>query len=98
MYAGGLNPRPDLQESQATGYPNDLPVFDYDFHAPIGAAGDLAPSHAELRRQHAFLAAFGESLADMPSTLPDVLPHGRRRRRDDALGASAPTGHPPGCS
>ncbi len=76
MYAGGLNPRPDLQESQATGYPNDLPVFDYDFHAPIGAAGDLAPSHAELRRQHAFLAAFGESLADMPSTLPDVLPTG----------------------
>jgi len=76
MYAGGTNPRAGLQESQATGYPNDLPVFDYDFHAPIGAAGELAPSHAELRRQHAFLAAFGESLADMPSTLPDVLPTG----------------------
>lgn len=76
MYAGGVNPRPGLQESQATGYPNDLPEFDYDFHAPIGAAGLLAPSHAELRRQHAFLAAFGASLADMPSTLPDVLPSG----------------------
>ena len=76
MYAGGVNPRPDLQESQATGYPNDLPGFDYDFHAPIGAAGVLAGSHAELRRQHAFLAAFGERLADMPSTLPDVLPAG----------------------
>ncbi len=76
MYAGGLNPRPGLQESQATGYPNDLPVFDYDFHAPIGAAGELSPTHAELRRQHAFLAAFGERLADMPSTLPDVLPNG----------------------
>ena len=51
-------------------------MFDYDFHAPIGAAGDLSPTHAELRRQHAFLAAFGERLADMPSTLPDVLPNG----------------------
>lgn len=76
MYAGGVNPRPGLQESQATGYPNDLPEFDYDFHAPIGAAGVLASSHAELRRQHAFLAAFGETLAGMPSTLPDVQPTG----------------------
>ncbi|MDR6906531.1 hypothetical protein J2X63_002217 [Agromyces sp. 3263] len=76
MYGGGVNPRPALQESQATGYPNDLPEFDYDFHAPIGAAGVLAPSHAELRRQHAFLAAFGERLADLPSTLPDMLPTG----------------------
>jgi beta-galactosidase len=74
MYAGGTNPRPGLQESHATGYPNDLPEFDYDFHAPIDAAGRLAPSHAELRRQHAFLAAFGEGLAGMPSTLPDQLP------------------------
>jgi beta-galactosidase len=76
MYGGGVNPRADLQESHATGYPNDLPVFDYDFHAPIGAAGDLDPSHAELRRQHAFLAAFGEQLAQMPSALPDVMPVG----------------------
>ena len=74
MYAGGTNPRPGLQESHATGYPNDLPEFDYDFHAPIDAAGRLAPSHAELRRQHAFLAAFGDSLAGMPSTLPEVVP------------------------
>lgn len=70
MYAGGVNPAPGLQESHATGYPNDLPEFDYDFHAPIGAAGRLAPSHAALRRQHAFLAAFGDRLAPMPSTLP----------------------------
>lgn len=70
MYAGGLNPAPGLQESHATDYPNDLPEFDYDFHAPIGAAGRLHPSHAALRRQHAFLAAFGDRLAPMPSTLP----------------------------
>ncbi len=70
MYAGGTNPRPGLQESHASGYPNDLPEFDYDFHAPVGAAGRLAASHADLRRQHAFLTAFGAGLAPMPSTLP----------------------------
>lgn len=74
MYAGGLNPADDLQESLATGYPNDLPRFDYDFHAPIGAAGELAPSHAALRVQHAFLAAFGERLAPMASRLPERMP------------------------
>ncbi|MFK4760117.1 beta-galactosidase [Microbacterium sp. ZW T5_45] len=74
MYAGGTNPRPGLQESHATGYPNDLPEFDYDFHAPLGAAGVVTASHAALRRQHAFLAAFGDRLALMPSTLPERLP------------------------
>lgn len=76
MYAGGMNPGDGLQESLATGYPNDLPRFDYDFHAPIGAAGQLAPSHAALRLQHAFLAAFGERLAPMTSRLPDRMPRG----------------------
>jgi hypothetical protein len=74
MAVGGLNPGAGLQESLETGYPNDLPRFDYDFHAPIGAAGVLAPSHAALRVQHAFLAAFGERLATMPSALPEVRP------------------------
>ncbi|MBU2668400.1 galactose-1-phosphate uridylyltransferase [Actinoplanes bogorensis] len=75
MYAGGTNP-PHAQESHATGYPNDMPPLGYDFHAPIGESGLLAASHAELRRQHAFLAAFGDRLAEMPSTLPAVRPHG----------------------
>ncbi|MEU4163809.1 beta-galactosidase [Actinoplanes sp. NPDC026670] len=74
MYAGGTNPGPDLHESHATGYPNDIARLGYDFHAPIGEAGTLAPSHAELRRQHAFLSAFGHRLAEMPSSLPDVRP------------------------
>ncbi|MEU4426867.1 galactose-1-phosphate uridylyltransferase [Actinoplanes sp. NPDC024001] len=76
MYAGGTNPGPDLQESHATGYPNDIARLGYDFHAPIGEAGTLAASHAELRRQHAFLAAFGDRLAEMPSSLPAVRPAG----------------------
>lgn len=76
MFAGGTNPPGGLQESQATGYPNDFPEFDYDFHAPIGGTGRLAPSFAQLRKQHAFLAAFGERLAPMPSTLPSNIPTG----------------------
>ncbi|MEU4237583.1 galactose-1-phosphate uridylyltransferase [Actinoplanes sp. NPDC026619] len=78
MYAGGTNPAGPypMQESHATGYPNDMPSLGYDFGAPIGEAGLLAASHAELRRQHAFLAAFGATLADMPSTLPEVRPAG----------------------
>jgi galactose-1-phosphate uridylyltransferase (family 1) len=78
MYAGGTNPdtADGMQESHATGYPNDLPRLGYDFHAPIGEAGALAESHAELRRQHTFLSAFGARLAEMPSTLPEVRPNG----------------------
>ncbi|MFJ6651880.1 beta-galactosidase [Microbacterium sp. NPDC091313] len=78
MYAGGTNPASPigLQESHATGYPNDLARFDYDFAAPIGATGRLTATHAVLRRQHAFLSAFGEMLATMPSTLPETLPSG----------------------
>ncbi|MEJ3750819.1 beta-galactosidase [Actinomycetes bacterium KLBMP 9797] len=76
VYAGGTNPAGAMQESHATGYPNDLPPLGYDFHAPIGEAGTLSPTHAELRRQHAFLAAFGHRLAEMPSSLPTVRPEG----------------------
>ena len=78
MYAGGTNPAGDhgMQESHATGYPNDMQRLGYDFHAPVGEAGLLAGSHAALRSQHAFLAAFGSSLAEMPSSLPSVRPSG----------------------
>ncbi|MBZ2196989.1 beta-galactosidase [Occultella gossypii] len=71
MFHGGLNPPVrGLQESHASGYPNDLPEFDYDFGAPIGAAGQVRPSLVLLRRQHRFLADFGPRLAPMASVLP----------------------------
>ncbi|WP_204318889.1 beta-galactosidase [Microbacterium sp. B35-04] len=76
MYAGGTNPGPGLEETQATGYPNDMTRLSYDFHAAIGEAGRTAPSHAALRLQHAFIEAFGESLAPMPSHLPAERPAG----------------------
>lgn len=74
MFSGGRNPGPDLQETIASGYPNDLPEFGYDFHAPIGQSGDLDGSAALLRDQHAFLATFGPLLAGMTSSLPDERP------------------------
>jgi len=72
MFVGGRNPGPGMQETQATGYPNDMTEWSYDFHAPIGQSGDLHESAALLRAQHAFLAAFGDRLGGMTSSLPDL--------------------------
>ncbi|HEU5395697.1 MAG TPA: beta-galactosidase, partial [Verrucomicrobiae bacterium] len=77
MYQGGQNPDgklSTLQESQATGYPNDLPVKNYDFNAPLGEYGQLRPQYFWLRRLHLFLHDFGSTLAPMPLTLPDLVP------------------------
>jgi beta-galactosidase len=77
MYHGGQNPEgklSTLQESQATGYPNDLPEKSYDFNAPIGEFGQINPQYYWLRRLHLFLHDFGAPLAQMPTTLPDLRP------------------------
>ncbi|MGL3151592.1 beta-galactosidase [Microbacterium sp. A82] len=74
MFAGGVNPADQLQESLATGYPNDLPRFDYDFQAALGATGRPGSSLGLLRDHNAFLAAFGGQLADMFSALPEDAP------------------------
>jgi hypothetical protein len=79
MYHGGQNPEgklTTLQESQATGYPNDLPVKNYDFNAPLGEYGQINPQYFWMRRLHLFLHDFGNyntRFATMPLTLPDVL-------------------------
>lgn len=70
MYVGGTNPRRGLQESQATGYPNDMPELNYDFGAPVGAHLQTRESYHRLRNQHSFLAAFGSRLAAMIATIP----------------------------
>lgn len=59
------------QESHETGYPNDVPIRDYDFHAPIGAEGQQRRHFHQLRRQHLLLDAFGASLAAAPTLLPE---------------------------
>ncbi|MDI1460834.1 beta-galactosidase [Catellatospora sp. KI3] len=73
MYVGGTNPEaPDgLQESHHTGYPNDTPRLNYDFHAPIGRDMRVRESFRRLALQHSFLEAFGSRLAGMVTTFPD---------------------------
>lgn len=82
MYHGGTNPegkRTTLHEAQATAATNwnDLPVKNYDFQAPLGAAGQIRESYHVQRRLHLFLHDFGEKLAAMPPVLPEVTPQGR---------------------
>lgn len=74
MYAGGINPADHLQEAHLTGYHNDLPRFDYDFQAAIGATGRPGATLGLLRDHNAFLAAFGGRLVGMYSSLPDDAP------------------------
>lgn len=67
MYRGGINKISDttLQESRATGYPNDYPIRNYGFQAPLGAWGQTGASYGLLKMQHQFLESFGEMFAPM---------------------------------
>ncbi|MFD7769223.1 beta-galactosidase [Streptomyces sp. NPDC059787] len=69
------------QESHDTGYPNDLPVVNYDFQAPLGEYGQVRPSFHALRLQHLLIRDSGADLADMPLHLPDDGPAGLDDRR-----------------
>ena len=67
MYRGGTNSLPSsagLQESHATGYPNDVPVLSYDFWAPIGEHGQLRPHYHALRTRHEFIHIAERELAE----------------------------------
>ena len=68
MYHGGTNPEgfTTLNETQATGYWNDVPVKTYDFQAPLGEYGQIRPHYHILRRMHLFMKDFGAQLAGMP--------------------------------
>jgi hypothetical protein len=82
MFHGGQQ-SPDhdaeMQESTATGYPNDMPLIDYDYQAPLGAYGQARDSLNKLRPVHYFLNSFGAGLAPMQAHKPDVAPD----RNDD---------------
>lgn len=64
MYHGGRNPsdRP-LQESRRTFYPNNYPVADYDFQAPISKDGDIRRHGDRLRLLHYFIKSDESFLA-----------------------------------
>ncbi|MBR2414471.1 MAG: beta-galactosidase [Clostridia bacterium] len=76
MFCGGLNPigLTTMQESKASGYPNDCPVISYDFQAPVGDMGQIRESYFRLSFIHRFLHSFGEMLAPMIAIMPDKAP------------------------
>lgn len=58
MYHGGTNPKgkkTTLQESRETGYPNDLPIYSYDFSAPIREYGQISDTFKEIKLLAMFL-------------------------------------------
>jgi beta-galactosidase len=79
MFHGGANPQgklTTLQETHATGYPNDLPQISYDFQAPLGEYGQMHPSFRKLKLLHQFYNEFGPQLAPMVAFLPEQTPKG----------------------
>ena len=77
MMVGGQNATGKLssfQESQATGYPTDVPVKSYDFQAPIGEFGRERRSLRLLKEWNYFMRDFGPLLAPMPVFAPAVRP------------------------
>jgi hypothetical protein len=79
MFHGGANPQgklTTLQETHATGYPNDLPQISYDFQAPLGEYGQMHPSFRKLKLLHQFYNEFGPQLAPMVAFLPEQTPQG----------------------
>lgn len=77
MYCGGTNPQGrygTLQESKASGSPNDVPELSYDFQAPVGEYGILHASYGRLKALHMLLHDFGQQMASAPVFLPDDIP------------------------
>jgi beta-galactosidase len=77
MFQGGENPDgklTTLQESQETGYPNDLPIKSYDFQAPLGEFGQERASFRKLKVFNYFLNDFGADLAPMSVSAPSAQP------------------------
>jgi hypothetical protein len=75
MYHGGENPEGKLtylNETQATGYWNDLPVKNYDFQAPIGEFGQEREHYHWLRLLGLFMKDFGSGLSGMTARMPDA--------------------------
>lgn len=66
MYHGGRNPIGRmLQENRLTLYPNNYPIVDYDFQAPISRYGYIRKHGDRLRLLHTFINTFDENIAVM---------------------------------
>ena len=68
MYHGGthkIGKLTTLNESKATGYPNDYPILSYDFQAPISEYGEIREQYRLLNILHLFVNDFDDLLAPM---------------------------------
>ena len=68
MYHGGTNKigrLSTLQESRASGYPNDVPILNYDFQTCLSQYGEARGQYGLLNTLHLFVQDFGAALAPM---------------------------------
>lgn len=71
MFCGGRNPAERLmQENCLTGYPNNYPVIDYDFQAPISRYGVCRPHGDRLRLMHMFIKEFDPEICAKQAFFP----------------------------
>lgn len=77
MYHGGTNPEgklTTLEESRVTGSPNDLPVLNYDFRAPLRQYGQISETFKEIKMLAMFVKDYGEELCELPAVIPEDNP------------------------
>lgn len=70
MYHGGENKigkKSTFNESKNTGYPNDYPIINYDYHTALSAYGEANEQYGMLNMLHMFAEGFGNILAPMES-------------------------------
>ena len=68
MYHGGTNKTGRLstfQESRDSGYPNDVPILNYDFQTCLSQYGEAREHYGMLNMLHLFAEDFGALLAPM---------------------------------
>ena len=94
IYCGGNQAR-GLHESHESGYPNDVPLLDYDYFSPIGPAGTLRPHYHLLRRQHLLLQRWGHDLATMPASIGPIATVRSAVRSRDGRGYLFVNNHQP---
>lgn len=71
MFCGGNNPNDRLmQESRETKYPNNYPIIDYDFQAPISRYGVVRKHGKMLKLMHYFATNFDSEVCTYQAFFP----------------------------
>ena len=77
LYHGGTNKigkQSTFQESLASGYPNDYPIRNYDFQAPLSEYGESREWYGMLNLQNLFVQDFAEELVKMQTVTAEYDP------------------------